>query len=95
MITLNKDTLVANPPNAVSLPYDLPTIPSQSETNSLVANVEQQLANVNRIVQSTEEPVEFINKANIDNYIAWEKQIYRLNPGFSSSNTIMEPTVKR
>lgn len=98
-LIVNPNSLLAQKPNPISLPYDLKELPQS--TDKFIEQINNnELPILNEIISKSNGLLEkeFDNDnekgGNIESYKEWEIQIQRLNPGFTAVEDVMSPTKK-
>ncbi|KAG0680784.1 hypothetical protein C6P40_003938 [Pichia californica] len=95
-LSLNPNTLLSQKPQPVSLPYDLKELPKSTPISHQIDNKElPTLENI--IIKSSciEEKKSDSVSSTIESYKQWEKEVQKMNPGFTAVADVMAPTIKR
>ncbi|AWU75983.1 uncharacterized protein C5L36_0B12125 [Pichia kudriavzevii] len=91
-VRINPESILACPPKPVSLPYDLPALPSKHEVAAQMKHLETQL--IPRLSAFVDLPLREPANDSLPVYQRWKQEVQRLNPGLTSISNIMAPTKK-
>lgn len=93
ILRVNPDSLFSQPINPVSLPYDIPKLPTEQNILNAVRWVkEKNIAELDEIISNTQHSSFLEVDESLDRYKEWQMSVQRLNPGFSNTTEIMSPT---
>lgn len=90
-VTINTECMLYNQPIPVSLPYTLPRLPTLADFQARKDSI---LKHKDQLENLIEEHPQEQSEETIEAYNEWFIQVQRLNPGFSSANSVMTPTSK-